>query len=127
MEGGVTSVRTEGTPQGGPLSPLLSNILLTDLDRELERRRYRFCRYVQFVTLDSEKPRAVCHAYLYRFPITTGSRARASVDNRTSASNPDGFVIHHPPGPGDGSHRHLPKKTNTKPLPVKGGAKNHAQ
>ena len=45
MEGGVTSVRTEGTPQGGPLSPLLSNILLTDLDRELERRGYRFCRY----------------------------------------------------------------------------------
>jgi RNA-directed DNA polymerase len=45
MEGGVASARTEGTPQGGPLSPLLSNILLTDLDRELERRRHRFCRY----------------------------------------------------------------------------------
>ncbi len=37
--------RTEGTPQGGPLSPLLSNILLTDLDRELERRGHTFCRY----------------------------------------------------------------------------------
>jgi RNA-directed DNA polymerase len=45
MEGGVVSARTEGTPQGGPLSPLLSNILLTDLDRELEKRRHRFCRY----------------------------------------------------------------------------------
>jgi RNA-directed DNA polymerase len=45
MEGGVTSARTEGTPQGGPLSPLLSNILLTDLDRELEKRGHRFCRY----------------------------------------------------------------------------------
>src|ERR1035437_3481119 len=45
MEGGVVSARTEGTPQGGPLSPLLSNILLTDLDRELEKRGYRFCRY----------------------------------------------------------------------------------
>src|ERR1035441_5479153 len=45
MEGGVVSARTEGTPQGGPLSPLLSNILLTDLDRELERRGHRFCRY----------------------------------------------------------------------------------
>jgi RNA-directed DNA polymerase len=45
MEGGITSARTEGTPQGGPLSPLLSNILLTDLDRELEKRGHRFCRY----------------------------------------------------------------------------------
>jgi group II intron reverse transcriptase/maturase len=45
MEGGVTSARTEGTPQGGPLSPLLSNILLDDLDRELEQRGLSFCRY----------------------------------------------------------------------------------
>jgi group II intron reverse transcriptase/maturase len=45
IEGGVTSTRTEGTPQGGPLSPLLSNILLDDLDRELERRGLSFCRY----------------------------------------------------------------------------------
>ena len=45
MEGGVASARTEGTPQGGPLSPLLSNILLTDLDQELETRGHRFCRY----------------------------------------------------------------------------------
>ncbi len=45
MESGIVSMRTQGTPQGGPLSPLLSNILLTDLDRELERRGHRFCRY----------------------------------------------------------------------------------
>ncbi len=45
MEGGLTSPRTEGTPQGGPLSPLLSNILLDDLDKELERRGHRFVRY----------------------------------------------------------------------------------
>ena len=45
MEDGVVSVRTEGTPQGGPLSPLLSNILLDDLDKELERRGHSFCRY----------------------------------------------------------------------------------
>jgi len=45
MAEGVVSPRTQGTPQGGPLSPLLSNILLTDLDRELERRGHAFCRY----------------------------------------------------------------------------------
>ena len=45
MRQGLVQPRTEGTPQGGPLSPLLSNILLTDLDRELERRGLAFCRY----------------------------------------------------------------------------------
>ena len=45
MADGMVSQRTEGTPQGGPLSPLLSNILLTELDRELERRGHTFCRY----------------------------------------------------------------------------------
>lgn len=45
MADGVVSPRTQGTPQGGPLSPLLSNVLLTDLDRELERRGHAFCRY----------------------------------------------------------------------------------
>jgi RNA-directed DNA polymerase len=44
-EGGLVTARREGTPQGGPLSPLLSNILLTDLDRELVKRGHRFCRY----------------------------------------------------------------------------------
>jgi len=45
MTGGLTTARSEGTPQGGPLSPLLSNILLDDLDKELERRGHAFCRY----------------------------------------------------------------------------------
>lgn len=45
MSGGVVSQRQEGTPQGGPLSPLLSNILLDELDREVERRGHRFVRY----------------------------------------------------------------------------------
>lgn len=45
MADGVVTARKQGTPQGGPLSPLLSNILLTDLDRELEKRQLSFCRY----------------------------------------------------------------------------------
>jgi len=45
MADGLVSPRTEGTPQGGPLSPLLSNILLDEWDRELERRGHRFVRY----------------------------------------------------------------------------------
>ncbi|MDH4027184.1 MAG: group II intron reverse transcriptase/maturase, partial [Desulfuromonadales bacterium] len=45
LEGGIVSIRQEGTPQGGPLSPLLSNILLDEFDKELERRGHRFCRY----------------------------------------------------------------------------------
>lgn len=45
MEGGVLEQRTAGTPQGGPLSPLLSNIVLDELDKELESRGHSFCRY----------------------------------------------------------------------------------
>ena len=45
MENGVVSPSVEGTPQGGPLSPLLSNLVLDELDRELERRGHRFVRY----------------------------------------------------------------------------------
>ena len=45
MSNGLTTARREGTPQGGPLSPLLSNILLDELDKELERRGHEFCRY----------------------------------------------------------------------------------
>jgi RNA-directed DNA polymerase len=42
---GLVSPSVEGTPQGGPLSPLLSNLVLDELDRELERRGHRFVRY----------------------------------------------------------------------------------
>jgi RNA-directed DNA polymerase len=45
MQGGLESQRISGTPQGGPLSPLLSNIVLDELDKELEKRGHNFCRY----------------------------------------------------------------------------------
>lgn len=58
MVGGLSSPRREGTPQGGPLSPLLSNILLTDLDRELEKRGHRFVRYADDVVIYVRSERA---------------------------------------------------------------------
>jgi RNA-directed DNA polymerase len=51
MEGGVISSRSEGTPQGSPLSPLLSNIVLDELDKELEKRRHAFVRYADDVSV----------------------------------------------------------------------------
>ena len=45
MEDGLVRPVDEGTPQGGPLSPILSNLVLDDLDKELARRGHRFCRY----------------------------------------------------------------------------------
>lgn len=58
MANGVETARTQGTPQGGPLSPLLSNILLTDLDRELERRGLDFCRYADDCNIHVSSGRA---------------------------------------------------------------------
>jgi RNA-directed DNA polymerase len=57
MEGGLTSPRSEGTPQGSPLSPLLSNILLNELDRELSIRGHSFVRYADdcSIYVSSEK------------------------------------------------------------------------
>jgi RNA-directed DNA polymerase len=51
MLDGVCVKREEGTPQGGPLSPLLANILLDELDKELERRGHKFCRYADDVNI----------------------------------------------------------------------------
>lgn len=66
MVDGVCVARHEGTPQGGPLSPLLSNLLLDDLDKELERRGHRFCRYAD----DSN---------IYVRTMAAGERVMASV------------------------------------------------
>lgn len=66
LEGGMASPRVEGTPQGGPLSPLLSNILLDELDKELERRGHKFCRYAD-------------DANIYVATRTSGERVMASI------------------------------------------------
>ena len=58
MSGGIATRRQEGTPQGGPLSPLLSNILLNELDRELERRGHRFVRYADDANIYVRSQRA---------------------------------------------------------------------
>jgi len=66
MEDGLVLPVDEGTPQGGPLSPLLSNIMLDDLDKELTRRGHRFCRYADD-----------CNIYVRS--IRAGERVMASV------------------------------------------------
>ena len=58
MVNGVVMETEEGTPQGGPLSPLLSNIMLDDLDRELEKRGHKFVRYADDCNIYVRTPRA---------------------------------------------------------------------
>jgi len=66
MQNGVCVEREEGTPQGGPLSPLLANLMLDDLDKELEKRGHRFCRYADD-----------CNIYVQS--LQAGERVMASV------------------------------------------------
>jgi group II intron reverse transcriptase/maturase len=58
MVNGVVMETEEGTPQGGPLSPLLSNIMLNDLDKELEKRGHKFVRYADDCNIYIKTPRA---------------------------------------------------------------------
>src|SRR5271156_3725735 len=67
MENGLVSPSVEGTPQGGPLSPLLSNLVLDELDRELERRGHRFVRYADDCNIGPEVKRAIAPKALERF------------------------------------------------------------
>jgi len=90
--GGVVEVPQQGTPQGGPLSPLLSNILLDDLDKELERRGHAFCRYADDCNIYVYSRRAGDRAltsltrYLNETLRLTVNHAKSAVDrpwNRT--------------------------------------------
>ena len=63
MENGVTSATTAGTPQGGPLSPLLANLVLDELDKELELRGLRFVRYADDCNVYCGSEKAAAKAY----------------------------------------------------------------
>jgi len=86
LEGGLTTVRTEGTPQGGPLSPLLSNILLDELDKELERRDHKFCRYADDANIyvatraSGERVMASITAYLSKRLKLVVNDSKSAVD-----------------------------------------------
>ncbi|SFU71851.1 group II intron reverse transcriptase/maturase [Halomonas korlensis] len=82
---GLAAPRRQGTPQGGPLSPLLANILLDDVDKELERRGHRFCRYADDVQVyvrsrrAGERVMASLSAFLENSLRLTVNRAKSAV------------------------------------------------
>lgn len=84
MEEGLVSARTEGTPQGGPLSPLLSNILLDELDKELEKRGHRFVRYADDCNV-YVKSEAAGERVLESLKRFLDKRLRLKVNDRKSA------------------------------------------
>ena len=90
MDGGVVQSRREGTPQGGPLSPLLANVMLDEVDKELERRGHRFARYADDANVYVRSVRAGervmallrrCYAKLH-LAVNEGKSAVASVFGR---------------------------------------------
>src|SRR3954452_4627300 len=110
MEGGLVSPVDEGTPQGGPLSPLLSNIVLDEFDRELERRGHRFCRYADDCNIYVRSRRAGerTMASVSRF-LTTKLRLKVN-EAKSAVARPEerkflGFSISN-----DGSERRIAPK-----------------
>lgn len=90
MDHGVVQERSEGTPQGGPLSPLLANVMLDEVDKELERRGHRFARYADDANVYVRSVRAGqrvmrllrrCYARLH-LVVNEGKSAVASVFGR---------------------------------------------
>ena len=104
MEDGLVSSMDEGTPQGGPLSPLLSNLVLDELDRELERRGHRFVRYADDCNIYVGSERAgqrvmesVTHFISHRLKLKVNQR-RAPWLNRGKGSFSDlGFTSEREP------------------------------
>jgi RNA-directed DNA polymerase len=71
LKNGLVSPSVEGTPQGGPLSPLLSNLVLDELDRELEQRGHRFVRYADDCNIYVRSERAGQHRSLAALSSTS--------------------------------------------------------
>jgi RNA-directed DNA polymerase len=114
MEDGLVRPADEGTPQGGPLSPLLSNLLLDDLDRELDRRGHRFCRYADDCNIYVRSRRAGerVMASVSRF-LTRKLRLKVN-EAKSAVARPEerkflGFSISN-----DGSERRIAPKALTK-------------
>jgi len=86
FQDGLAAPRRQGTPQGGPLSPLLANILLDDVDKELERRGHRFCRYADDIQVyvrsrrAGERVMASLSDYLESSLRLTVNRDKSAVD-----------------------------------------------
>jgi RNA-directed DNA polymerase len=84
LEDGLVSPTTEGTPQGGPLSPLLTNVVLDELDRELTSRGHAFVRYADDVTLYVRSYAAACRV-LRTVSEFLAKRLRLRVNEEKSA------------------------------------------
>lgn len=84
MADGVMVSRERGTPQGSPLSPLLSNIVLDELDSELARRAHRFCRYADDVSVFVARERAGARVMASTTRFIEG-RMRLKLNRRKSA------------------------------------------
>ena len=110
MEHGLVRSIDEGTPQGGPLSPLLSNLVLDELDKELERRGHRFCRYADDCNIYVRSHRAGerVMASVRRF-LTMKLRLKVN-ESKSAVARPEerkflGFTISN-----DGSERRIAAK-----------------
>jgi len=99
MKDGVCVRREDGTPQGGPLSPLLANIMLDDLDRFLEKRGHRFCRYADDCNVyvrskrSGERVMAAMRRYLTAELSLRVNEAKSAVD-RASRRKFLGYSFH---------------------------------
>jgi retron-type reverse transcriptase len=115
LVGGAVERTGEGTPQGGPLSPLLANIVLDELDKELERRGLRFVRYADDVAICVRTPEAAERVKRSPTRFITG-RLRLSVnEEKSSAGRPwHSKYLQQPRGA-----RHRPK--------MGGGGRQHPQ